>query len=450
MANILKQIIKDKKLHVKALKKKYEIEEKLNKSNRNFKENLEKNAGFILECKKASPSKGLIRKDFSLDELAKVYEKYATCISVLSDEKYFQGSFENVRFMSKNTTKPILCKDFFISSFQVRLARQMGADAILLMLSVLNNKRYKKLSQLAKSLNMSILTEVSNKKELKRALKLDAEIIGINNRDLRTLKTDIKNTIKLSKKIPKNKLVISESGIYTNEDVLKLKKYANAFLVGSSLMEQKDLQKACKTLIYGENKVCGLTSVKDAKKVKNAGAIYGGLIFYKKSPRFVSDEIAQEISKIKGLDFVGVFVDESIENIVKKAKTLDLKAVQVYNNNESFLKKLKEKLPKTCEIWQVFSVKDKLENKSTYANKILYDTACSSFGGSGQSFDWTLLKNAKKPFIIAGGLNINNVKEAKKTGAFLLDFNSGVEKSAGKKSKKKLKKLFKKIKSLRG
>lgn len=139
---------------------------------------------YILECKKASPSKGLIRAAFDLTEIAEVYQHYATVISVLTDEKYFQGHFADIAQVRQRVTQPILCKDFILSEYQVYLARYAQADAILLMLSVLNDERYTQLATLAHQLGMGVLTETSNEAEFARALALKAKVIGVNNRNL--------------------------------------------------------------------------------------------------------------------------------------------------------------------------------------------------------------------------------------------------------------------------
>ncbi|MGL2495798.1 bifunctional indole-3-glycerol-phosphate synthase TrpC/phosphoribosylanthranilate isomerase TrpF, partial [Helicobacter pylori] len=192
MPSVLENILKDKLLEVSALKKNHALPVNITPSDRDFKKALlEKKTSFILECKKASPSKGLIRKDFDLLEITKTYEKFASCISVLADSKHFLGSYENIKIVSQCSNKPVLCKDFIIDAFQIKLARMMGANAVLLMLSALDDKNYLELFNLAKSLNMSVLTEVSNQQEIERLLKLQYDIIGINNRDLHTLKTDI-------------------------------------------------------------------------------------------------------------------------------------------------------------------------------------------------------------------------------------------------------------------
>ncbi|WP_187929758.1 bifunctional indole-3-glycerol-phosphate synthase TrpC/phosphoribosylanthranilate isomerase TrpF [Helicobacter pylori] len=448
MPSVLENILKDKLLEVSALKKNHALPINIAPSDRDFKKALlEKRTSFILECKKASPSKGLIRKDFDLLKITKTYEKFASCVSVLADSKHFLGSYENIKIVSQHSTKPILCKDFIIDAFQIKLARIMGADAVLLMLSALDDKNYLELFNLAKSLNMSALTEVSNKQEIERLLKLQYDIIGINNRDLHTLKTDIFHTLELRPLLPKDAIIISESGIYSHAQIKALAPYVNGFLVGSSLMKEKDLKKACAKLILGENKVCGLTRIKDAKAVYKNHFIYGGLIFEKSSPRYIKPKEALKITKaVKKLDFVGVFVKDSVKKIQKIAKIvkkLDLKAVQLYNYSPKEIAQLKKSLPKTCAIWQVVSVADSkdLTPKAKGASLILYDTKGDKMGGNGVSFDWEILENAKTPFMLAGGLNLDNIQKALKIKALGLDFNSGLEISPGIKNKDKIKQL---------
>ncbi|WP_104637482.1 bifunctional indole-3-glycerol-phosphate synthase TrpC/phosphoribosylanthranilate isomerase TrpF [Helicobacter felis] len=442
MHDLLKTMLEHKKLEIQALKNRYSLPENLKPAQRDFYQALqERRTSFILECKQASPSKGLIRSPFNLAKIAKVYEKYATCISVLTDEKYFKGSFENLHLVATHTSKPLLCKDFIIDPFQVRLARYMGADAILLMLSALKSETYKSLSDLAKSLGMAVLTEVSNKDEVKRALDLNASIIGINNRDLKTLKVDLNTTLELRALIPEDKLVISESGISTHAHVKKLCPSVDGFLVGSSLMAQKNLEKACKKLILGENKVCGLKRVKDAKAVYKSGFIYGGLIFDPHSPRYISPKRAAKlIKKVPKLDFVGVFVETDIKTIIKRVYKLGLKAVQLHGNySPKQMTLLKASL--TCPVWQVVRVAPKahkLDTHATYADLVLYDSKGARAGGNGVAFSWELLEGLEHPFMLAGGLNASNLEKAVGAGALGLDLNSGVESAPGKKSAQKI------------
>jgi indole-3-glycerol phosphate synthase/phosphoribosylanthranilate isomerase len=406
--------------------------------------------GFILECKKASPSKGLIRPDFDLAAICDAYSDYATCISVLTDEKYFQGSFDYLKTVTAQVKQPVICKDFFIDEYQVYLARLNGANAILLMLSVLNDKQYNKLANVAKRLKLSILTEVSNEQEMARALTLGANIVGINNRNLRDLSTDTRRTAQLAALIPadkrKNLVVISESGIYNHQQVQQISEVADGFLVGSSIMAQADIAGACKRLIFGEHKICGLGKPADAIAAYEYGATFGGLIFYPKSPRNVTVEQASNIVKAAPLSFVGVFVNETITKVADIAKQLSLAAVQLHGNeDEAYIQQLRPLLPVNCEVFKAKAVKDQLPQFNESADRFVLDTYHHNLpGGSGKSFDWQLLQQLPndKRFMIAGGLNLDNVTQAAKHNAIGLDINSGVEDKPGDKNPEKIKQIL--------
>src|SRR5690606_25598437 len=154
-------------------------------------------ARFILECKKASPSKGLIRPDFDLTAISQVYNQYADCISVLTDSEFFQGSYQYLEQMRALSDKPLLHKDFIIDPYQIYAGRAAGADAVLLMLSILSPEQYQLLAAIAAELNMTVLTEVSNEEETLQAVELGAKLIGINNRNLRDLSTDLNTSFRL-------------------------------------------------------------------------------------------------------------------------------------------------------------------------------------------------------------------------------------------------------------
>jgi indole-3-glycerol phosphate synthase/phosphoribosylanthranilate isomerase len=451
MANVLEKIVADKRIELESRKANKPLESFIHEvvpSERDFYGELAKpGTNFILECKKASPSKGLIRDNFNLDEITGAYKHYAACISVLTDEKYFQGSFDYLTKVRSLVNQPLICKDFFIDEYQVYLARLHGGDAILLMLSVLNDDEYTALAKVAKSLNMAILTEVSNEEEVHRALALDAEIIGINNRNLRDLSTDLATTETLRTLIPEGKVVISESGIYTHADVKRLKSLCNGFLVGSSLMAESNLDLACRKLILGENKICGLTRSQDAIAAYNAGAVFGGLIFYAKSPRYVDIDCAKPIADSCDLGFVGVFVNETIDTIVHIAVELKLVAVQLHGDeDEAYIAALKKALPTNVQVWKAVAVSDVIEHKSQGADRYLFDTKVGNqSGGTGQTFNWDVLINERN-YMLAGGLNNDNILDALATQAIGLDLNSGIETSPGKKCHQQINSVFSKIK----
>jgi indole-3-glycerol phosphate synthase/phosphoribosylanthranilate isomerase len=456
MANILEQIVADKHIEIEQRK----IDFPLSK----FIDNLvptqkdmyaaldrkqgEAHAGFILECKKASPSKGLIRKDFDPKAICQIYDKYAAAISVLTDEKYFQGTFEYLKIVTDTVNCPVLNKDFFVDAYQVYLARYYGADAILLMLSVLNDDEYKALAAIAEQYNLAVLTEISNDEERDRAIALGAKLIGINNRDLRDLSTDIARTFDYAPTLPEDRIVISESGIYTNEQVRELAPAVDGFLVGSSIMAEDDIDLACRKLIYGNNKVCGLTETKYAQEATNAGAQFGGLIFAEKSPRFVTEEQAQAIvEQVPSLKYVGVFVNHPIEEVVQLATVLNLFAVQLHGNETAaYIGSLTSLLPETCQLWKALPVESEVPELMNNAQFYILD---GKNAGSGETFNWQALAESEQDLtqcFLAGGLSINNIEQAisQKTALdlFGLDLNSGVETSPGVKSREKLQQVF--------
>jgi indole-3-glycerol phosphate synthase len=214
---------------------------------RGFAANIEKkiaagHAGVITEIKKASPSKGVFREDFNPAEIAKSYEKHgAACLSVLTDKEYFQGSARYLREARQACTIPVLRKDFLVDPYQVYEARAMGADAILLIAAALDDAQMKDFENIAHELNMDVLVEVHDAHELERALKLNTPLLGINNRNLRTFEVSLQTTLSLLKDIPKEKRVVTESGILTKEDVALMRAaQVHAFLVGEAFMRQPD------------------------------------------------------------------------------------------------------------------------------------------------------------------------------------------------------------------
>jgi indole-3-glycerol phosphate synthase len=192
----------------------------------------------IAELKKASPSKGLIREDFDVKSLAREYaEAGATALSVLTEEQFFMGSLENLRNASASTSLPCLCKDFIVEAFQVLEALAHGADAILLLASVLDDRELASLYGRARELKLDVLCEVHDEGELQRALLAGCDVIGVNSRDLRTFQVDLETAFRLGPRIPAGIIKVAESGIHSSAEVQKLRAAGyEAFLVGESLM----------------------------------------------------------------------------------------------------------------------------------------------------------------------------------------------------------------------
>lgn len=207
--------------------------------------------GLIAEVKKASPSKGLIRADFEPVRLAREYEEAgADCLSVLTDEQYFQGSNEYLSRVRQAVNVPILRKDFIVDAHQIYEARIIGADAVLLIAAILTTEQMKSFLSLSRDLGMDALVEVHDREELDRALTLDAKLIGINNRNLRTFVTDIRTTEELIRNIPPDKTIVSESGISSPEEIGYLQSIgADAVLVGEHFMRQPSVGKAVRELL---------------------------------------------------------------------------------------------------------------------------------------------------------------------------------------------------------
>jgi indole-3-glycerol phosphate synthase len=199
----------------------------------------------IAEIKKASPSRGIIRQEFNPQEIAKIYQEAgAQAISVLTEEDFFSGSIFYLNEVRSVVDLPILRKDFILEPYQIYESRYFGADAILLIADLLTKDSLSELMQLAANLGLSYLIEVHNEKELKKVLNLKVPFIGINNRDLHSLETDFKTTEKLFPLIPKDKIVVVESGIKSYQDVLFLKILGvSACLIGEAFMEAEDIKK---------------------------------------------------------------------------------------------------------------------------------------------------------------------------------------------------------------
>ncbi len=212
---------------------------------------LQKGYGLIAELKKASPSKGLIRANFDPEHLAKQYEAGgATCLSVLTDETWFQGSNKKLQLARAATNLPVLRKDFMIDPIQIIESRALGADCILLIMASLSDAQANELEDVAISHSMDVLVEIHDETELERAMRLSSPLIGINNRNLKTMDISLDVGLAILPKLPKTKIAVAESGLFVPDDLHKMAQAgARCFLIGESLMRHEDVMQATKFLL---------------------------------------------------------------------------------------------------------------------------------------------------------------------------------------------------------
>ena len=422
----------------------------LTRSTRSLYEGLRQRGGnrFIMECKSASPSLGMIREHYEPAAIARVYSKYASGISVLCEPDRFGGDYDHLATVASTTHLPVLCKDFIIDEVQIHAARYFGADAILLMLSVLSDEEYAALADVAARYDLDILTEVIDEEEVERAVRLGANIFGINHRNLHDLSIDLDRSARLAALLPDDAVVVSESGIRDAETVRRLGGHSNGFLVGSQLTSQPDVDLAARELVYGPNKVCGLTSANAAQAAAAAGAVYGGLIFEEASSRNVSRETAERIIAAEpGLRYVAVSRRTTgLEELCLDGVT----AIQLHAPYQGSLEAEREliaSVPEGVEVWRAISMTT--DNGAELAEALHGDVdkfvLDAGDGGTGTTFDWSGIPDVvKQKSLLAGGLNPDNISEALAVDCLGLDLNSGVEYpgQAGRKDSGALRRAF--------
>ena len=398
-------------------------------------------ARFILEIKRASPSVGMIRRTADPAAIARGYAGVADALSVLCDRAYFGGSLDDLAAARSDFDGPVLAKDFFIDARQVAEARIAGADAVLVMLSLLDDAEARAMVDEARRYGMDALVEVHDESEMRRALALGAPLIGINNRDLRDLSVDLRTTERLAPLAP-DRVLVSESGIATRGDVERLSGKVDGFLVGSSLMSANEPAQAARELTLGRVKLCGLRCSADIRAARPAAC--AGFVFVPGSPRHVTaDEAAPLAGTVRrsGMLPVGVFRDAPLGTLVDVTTLLNLHAVQLHGHEDvDYVHRLRRELPESCEIWTALSVgREPLNDRG--GDRIVFDNAD---GGSGRTFDWSMIEDHPElpRALLAGGIGPHNARAAMALGAYMIDVGSAVDERPGRKSPEKIAALF--------
>ncbi len=394
---------------------------------------------FILECKRASPSLGDINLELDFKAQAAVYNRHASAISVLTESSVFKGSYEFLSEVRAQTHLPVILKDFVIDPREVINARAVGADALLLMTSVLTEEKFMELYHLAYSLGLEVLCEVSTPEEADFARRMELQVVGINNRDLKTLQIDLNTARTLAPQLSPRSVVVSESGIKRHQDIVDLKPLNN-FLIGSAVCaDTRRAEETVRSLLYGRNKICGLTTQEAVQAAAENKAALGGLIFAPRSPRCVSLEQARELraaGEELGLTFCGVFVDAPAEEVEHIVKELQLPYVQLHGRESpDYIRQLQERLPGVGFIKAVpvsdASFVDFLKPYQDAGLEITY-LFDSKAPGSGKAFDHRLLAGVDKDHaLLSGGLGLDNLDAALAEGFAGIDLNSRLESAPG-------------------
>ena len=414
---------------------------------------------FICEVKKASPSKGLISADFDPVAIARDYQAAgAAAVSCLTEPFWFQGADEYLTAIADAVDIPVLRKDFVVDEYMVYQAKAIGAAAVLLICSILDDEQLAAYVALCHELGLSALVEAYAPEEVPRAVAAGARIVGVNNRDLRTFEVDFGRSIDLRPAAGANRVFVSESGVETRADVARLEDAAvDAVLIGETLMRAADKQAMLDDLRgVGEKdaaqdapagvaddaagprvKLCGLWRDQDIDAVLAAAPDYCGFVIdFPKSHRSVTPERAIELGYAlegSGITRVGVFVDADPETIELLVLAEAIDAVQLHGHEDAaYVSALKERLRGRATVIQAFKVRDAADiadAEKSPADLVLLDNG----QGTGQAFDWALLATdaptrPRRPFILAGGLTPQNTGAAiAATRPYAVDMSSGIE-----------------------
>lgn len=431
----------------------------------------------IAEVKKASPVKGILRDSFDPSQLSRAYQRAgASAISVITEQDFFLGSPDYLTQAHEAASLPILRKDFIFDPYQVYESRAIRADALLIIAGILEDSQLADLAALTAECGMTPLVEVHDEEEVGRAVDCDARVVGINNRNLKTMSVDISTTARLLPLLPKETTVVAESGIRSRDDMQLLESLGvDGALVGEAIMRAADVESMIRQLLGEEQrplaaeqenrrtveqeitpcspavhcstallplvKICGITNLEDARAAVDCGADMLGFVFAP-SARCVSPETVARITSAlpRGITRVGVFVDAQLERVGEIAQMCNLDLAQLHGSEtKDYARRL------TIPFVKAFRAQDEsvLSRIADFgADTFLLDSYHPDKpGGTGRKLDLTIAARASRlgRMILAGGLNPDNVAEAViRANPYAVDVSSGVELSPGKKDHGKI------------
>jgi indole-3-glycerol phosphate synthase/phosphoribosylanthranilate isomerase len=400
----------------------------------------------IAECKRRSPSRGVLRQNYDPAALAFEYERGgAAAVSVLTEPTYFDGALDHLARVRAAVQAPVLRKDFIVDEYQLFEARAAGADAVLLIVAALEAKRLHGLHQLALDLGLAPLVEVHDEGELGDALEIGARVVGVNNRNLRTLAIDAETSLRLAPMIPSDVIAVSESAIRSRAEVRQLAAAGyRAFLVGERLVTDSDPARAVAELAAPDApvlKICGITLLADALHAAREGATAIGFVFWPKSPRYVSPDTAREIIAAlpPRVTPIGVFVNESPEAIRDAVARSGVRAVQLHGDEPPVYSRMVDR-----PVLRSVTIENAAVSAEAWpatATLLLDASDPIRRGGTGHVVDWTRAAELARTraMVLAGGLTPLNVADAIAAAHPAgVDVSSGVESEPGVKDHQKL------------
>ena len=405
---------------------------------RSLKAALDRPGGrFIFEYKRASPSEGTLNTTAEPAAIARSYTGAADAMSVLVDP-HFAGSYADLRAARGEFDGSILAKDFVVDSRQVVEARLAGADAVLAILAVLDDAQASTIIAEAARFGMDVLVEVHDESEMRRAVALGAPLIGINNRDLKTFRTNLATTERLAP-LAEGRTLIAESGIASRADIDRLSPHVDAFLIGSAPMRSADPRGSARKLAFGRVKLCGLRSKADL--IAAAPAAYAGLVMAPDSPRALTiaeaQALAGDVDEHAAPVLVGVFRDAPLAHLLEAAVRVPMAAMQLHGKMEDgTVRALRNAF--AGEIWLAESVGGP---SPAGGDRTVFD---KGRGGTGQPFDWSAI--AGRPelprALLAGGIGTHNARLARALGPFAIDVGSAMDSAPGTKDHARFATLF--------